>query len=703
MTSSWRRFISGGWTGQPWTANAWRGARIDPYLVWADATDFADLGGIPRKWAPVVLEVQDTSAARFARAMRSKPWIRVSPFYRHPPKGLEETTFCTATVTREFFAELKTLPLARLVDRFELGLAVRSSVDPFTHGTARADGAIAPGNVGPHPERNRPPAVMGIIDDGLAFAHGRFRERDGRSTRIEYFCDQGYGALDSTRPDYGRELTKKDIDGYMRAATHGSMVDEDAVYRMAGYLEVREQLEHGTHVMDLLCGSYPAEVKRTSPRIISVQIQLPSRRTRDTSGRSLSLHALNAMRYILDRADCIARDARSRPCPVVVNLSYGNIAGPHDGSAMLEEAIDELIDRRGRLSVVIAAGNSHLTRCHSKFSLERNAERLLTWRILPDDATPSFLEIWLPHGNPEPEVAIEITPPWGGASGWIRKNQVHTWQTGRDVQCTAVHLGKVATGDRRMILVATAPSTTLDQNRTAAPSGDWRIRVRNVGARKIDSIDAWVQRDDTPFLYRPRGRQSRFDDKVYELYDYRGRPVEVDNTSDIKRAGTVNAIATGRNTVVIGGFRSSDGKPALYSAKGARIRLANGRFYWNGPDAMTVSDVAPAFPGVLASGTRSRSVTAMNGTSVAAPQIARTLMRVAAKRKPTPSPGPVIGPGSKPPRTRKAPDSQPDRKAVQELAANQEKTRPRRARKPDAALGGAGRIQLPPRVSRLPR
>ena len=57
--------------------------------------------------------------------------------------------------------------------------------------------------------------------------------------------------------------------------------------------------------------------------------------------------------------------------PVVVNMSFGHIAGPHDGSSMLERAIHELIAARrrvgGRLEVVVAAGNSLLLRprCHA--------------------------------------------------------------------------------------------------------------------------------------------------------------------------------------------------------------------------------------------------------------------------------------------------------------------------------------------------
>ena len=673
MEYTWKTFTSGGWTAQPWTAAEWNDIRIDPYLVWADATDFADLGGLRMGQIPIIIELKKPRTAEaFAREVNNDPYIHVSPFYALPASGLEKTTFCTATVKREFFLKLVHGPWTSWIERFEIGLPVRSSVDPVTLISPLQNGQIEPKEKVQFSGSQDPPNIVGVIDDGLAFAHWRFREPCGKTTRVDYFCDQGYAAGEpQARVNSGRELTKANIDGYMAAATQAGLVNEDAVYRKAKYGEVNESISHGTHVMDLLCGGDPGnpEDEAAEARIIGVQIHLPCRRTRDTSGRSLALHALNGMRYILDRADSIARAHKAfGPSPVVINLSYGNFAGPHNGCSMLECAMDELREMRDKLSVVLPAGNNYLTRCHAAFELESKGEKELNWRVQPDDATPNFMEIWAPPERMGHDFSVEVIPPWGTSNpaNLVGKNGVRILTDGKTVICTVVYLEKVATGDRPVVLVALAPTLSLDSGRKAGPSGIWRIRIKNNADRKY-RIAARIQRDDTPFSYRLRGRQSRFEDAKYVVYDYagrfvetddqdyRGRPLPPDKQSYVKREETINGIATGRNTVIAGSYRRSDGKTALYSASARNF----------GPDALLVSDDSWVQKGVLAAGSRSGSIFAMNGTSVAAPQLARTLV-------PPVTETPIHDPQT----FRRAPGWQADRVKVQSDAINYENNLP---------------------------
>lgn len=87
----------------------------------------------------------------------------------------------------------------------------------------------------------------------------------------------------------------------------------------------------------------------------------------------------------------------------------------------------------------------------------------------------------------------------------------------------------------------------------------------------------------------------------------------------MRRRGTVNAYATGQHSIVVAGYRASDGAPAIYSGAGRAhpgARL---------PDLAAISEESPAHRGVLAAGTYSGSCRMMNGTSVAAPQLTRKL------------------------------------------------------------------------------
>ena len=661
MGTHWMSGIADSWTRQDWTGRADDAARIDPYLVWADATQFVDLGHppAPAHRVRVMIELVDQhppqgaeNAQQFARMVETQDWggwLQVSPLYLNPPAELVQTRFLTAVVKKRFFAELDGL-LKGIVARVQLGLPVVP------------DDAVVPVPEVSHPfDPDRPlaplagvderchPVFMGVIDDGLAFAHQRFREvdTDEPSTRIECFWDQGPPGI-PTDAVYGREFLKRDIDRLMKQCLHGGLVDEDALYREAEYMSVRHRWAHGTQIMDLACGAKPAEAPQAAgaqapqpthhahgadgakevgePHIICVQFHPPGRTIRDTSGLWFGVYALDALRYILHRANQLARG----PCPVIVNLSYGYIAGPHDGSSMIEDAIDELIERHPDLSIVIPAGNSNLARCHAEFLLERDKSHTLNWRTLPDDATPSFLEVWLPPNADAGQVEIEITTPRGDKSPSIRLNEVHTWKPAGDVLCTVVYLRRVASGNRQMILVALAPTTTHDPERDTADVGMWMIRVTNSG--KFDlPVHAWIQRDETAYGYPLRGRQTRFEDCRYRRFDRWGHEKDTDDGNEnswVKRKGTINSVATGQYTVVVAGFRGSDGEAARYSATGPGVEPGPlGKPLRKGPDAAAVSDDSAACFGVLGAGTRSRSVVAMDGTSVAGPQIARMLAK----------------------------------------------------------------------------
>ena len=202
------------------------------------------------------------------------------------------------------------------------------------------------------------PVVIGIIDDGIAFAHQRFRTlvAGNPASRVEYWWLQD-GVYQGGPLPFGCELTKAQINALLAACTNAAgtnaaAVDEEQLYRFAGLTDFRLpghksvawRVAHGTQVTDL-AGGYEQNDGRTEPleRPI-VCVQLPIRVTADTSGGTLFPHALLAMKYILWRAKDIAAARGLKNMPVVINLSYGYFAGPHDGTSAFEEAI-EIADR----------------------------------------------------------------------------------------------------------------------------------------------------------------------------------------------------------------------------------------------------------------------------------------------------------------------------------------------------------------------
>jgi hypothetical protein len=623
-------------------------APVGPYLRWAVATRFSYLGGEAISQYPVLLSLT-MSAAEFwtgVDRLGTQDLIRVPAIYRRPPRDIDSRalTFCTAVMQRSVIEGLvddRTQPeiamqLKALLKKAEL-IELGAPVVPFVTSRPLAEREEARGPARPVAPRT----IVAIIDDGLAFANERFRDSAG-GTRFKYFWNQDDVTSIGPPPDYGAtppgfgwglELGESDINALLTACRHAGLVDEDELYRRAGQRLVARRAKHGTHVMDLACGDDPQRVNHRSPYLIGVQ--LPRSVTRETSGGLLTPVVLDALAYILDRADQIALAENTAPLPVVVNLSYGTIAGPHDGTAQLEQVIDQLVAARATpLRVVLPAGNHHLARCHASLRLAKASPAApvhaepLSWRVQPDNLSPSLMEIWLPHSAPAqplPQVEFSIAAPGGPDSPWIGPGGTWSWPAPDDACVLAWYFDQFPAWGRPMILLALAPTVQPPPpSPRPAPAGTWQVKLRNLG--RTITVDAWIQRGDTPFGYPLRGRQSRFDDPRYVRFDPQGRPQTEDSPGAlIVRRDTVNALATGHEVVVVGGFRRSDYAASRYSGAGPVIVPPAVPFWRDGPDVTAASDDSPVLRGVLAAGTRTGSVVAMDGTSVAAPQVTRLI------------------------------------------------------------------------------
>jgi hypothetical protein len=197
-----------------------------------------------------------------------------------------------------------------------------------------------------------------------------------------------------------------------------------------------------------------------------------------------------------------------------------------------------------------------------------------------------------------------------------------------------------------MFLIALQPTALGERAAPLAPSGTWTVELQNRSLGAGDLIEAWVQRDDTPFGFRQRGRQSFLDAPCYRRFDEQGREIVRDEDQPpchVRRAGSTNAIATGEKPVVVGGFVLKEGRLAKYSSRNSEGAAPVPRY-------LAPSDDSEVYLGVLAAGTRSGSLVAMNGTSVAAPQVARRIANeLVGGGGGAPPPGnPKIGPGDWP-------------------------------------------------------
>jgi len=687
------------------------GGLAGPYFEWARATGYAYCG--PAEWMPLLIELQDRSPLRLGNAQAftayvlkrqavadGTDWVhdlRVPRMYLECPARMSASPNCISVLARR-----------RFLDAIHLGASPAESIRRCELGRPNQLGAVVPMpaidrgvGLGCAPQVV-PEVITAVIDDGIAFAHDRFFDGPG-STRIEYVWDQQYLSFEWFDVGYGREIGKRDpvdgIDQLMADSKHAGLVDEDEVYRRSGqidpYRRERQPLvlraSHGTHVADLACNAplpmnpYQDHVPRQRPapgKRPIIAVQLPTLSVDDSSGASLGPQIFNGVFYAILRADQLAARCGCGPVPLVVNVSYGIFDGPHDGSSLFEQLLDGLILLCNTLvpdslRVLLPAGNNHLSRCHARFDVEVGEDKTLRWRVLPDDRTESWVEIRLPVGTDPSKVDVKLSAPNGvGDSGWVSSGVVTPVQIGGQI-VGSVDARPDLFAARPRVTIFLAPTTSADPGLVLALAGLWIIEVRHRLAAKLKNMDAWIRRDDPAPGCPQRGRQSYFDDPNYPRFDVRGRVIEQDEPTDaayVRRDGTLNGLATGRQPLVVGGFRRSDRAPAPYSASGPVPRQTAALLGGDGPEAMLPSDDAPSHFGVLAAGTRSGSCVAMQGTSVAAPLAARWVAEKMVSKQPS------------------------DRYALFQHAYAVD---PAVLSKPPAKRGGGGRIPFP--SNRLPR
>lgn len=607
-----------------------RSQPIDPYLQWALTSDFLGYAGVAEldggaaeaMWLSFIARARSPADLRAfldqhdhgCCARDGQPFVSVPAVY-HPARRAAPDTqpIFTGRVCRRDLGRLLRCPQ---IVAFELGLpvAVPDSV---------AGGAPPPAPRGAEgrPRGTKPTGVIAVIDYGGPFLHPAFLNAKGRATRLFSVWDQGIAAATAPwqRPaglGYGRELDRHSIDE-LRA--RGG--DELATYATLAYTLDRDDPAarrvlrdtHGAHVLSMAAGfpdpleaihrpgANPAERDAAADAEL-IFVQIPLRTLVDSSGGSLNVHILDAVRYIVDRAHPQA--------DVVINISYGQHAGPHDGSSLLEQALDELVDGcGGRVVLVIGAGNGRATAAHAELSVTDARPELLSWYVPPKDGTETFLELWYagPQGDAA-ALAIQVRPPGGSWSAPVAAGDHGVLlqdDQGRPV-AQLVHLSQVANGDGPMALLSLAPTAAGGPRpRALAPAGLWEIRLSNRGDAGPVAVHAWVERDDLPnTLARSELR------------------------SHVSEACTVNGIATGRNAIAVGGIRCSDGRALPFSGIGPTRGAAR-----PAPMAWAECQENDALYGIRGATMRAGDTLRMGGTSVAAPAAARRLYDAVAQAR----------------------------------------------------------------------
>jgi hypothetical protein len=522
------------------------------------------------------------------------------------------------------------------------------------------------------PERPKSKAktIIGILDDGCAFAHDRLLDQNQKS-RVLAIWDQERGrqpAQISAAPlrvfgrrpadfDYGLEfwrgggtsLTQPPaqevgIDEWIALhLTPAGSVDEDRCYEHAGFVSLRRRETHGSHVTDVLAGRVPTSARlsidRTTPPSFApdtqahwsdtdiVFVQIPRAGVEDASGAWLNAQITDGLRYILS---CAGDDTKR----VVFNVSYGKTTGPHDGTDDVEAFLSAMVAvfdgniRKPALDVVLPAGNSRRSASHVTFKSTNAPTIDWTWRVPADNTVPVMAEVRVRKSDVAHVTGCTLKPP-----------AVNAGQQHKLVPLQGVNdAGWLLTIPPTRVDPA-APLQTLPAGGGPALHGDWTISL-GFDQPGVE-VHAYLSRTDPNMGARPGAKQSRFLDPAWELAhgaaasqgpEHAAAAAVAASGCLISTAGTLSGIATGctAHVYVAAGYCVDTQRASRYSSAGPS------RDKRRGPDYALPTDENRVSVGIPGAGTRSGCVFRLVGTSTASPQLGRLLV---GPSRPAPCPG----------------------------------------------------------------
>ena len=283
-----------------------------------------------------------------------------------------------------------------------------------------------------NPARKGAGVVVGIIDSGIDIEHRSFRNDDG-TTRVRGIWDQRLGALPGTGeapparfpgpPAVGVEYTQADIDATLRnRESHTPMPVGTKVVRTV------DDDGHGTHVAGIAAGDGSQSGNCRGAGVYvgvapAADILVVKDRFNNAAIGQLT-NLLNALDWMWNHPVVLGDETSVVPMPpqpIVVNMSFGDNRGPHDGTSLVETGLDLFLLTNPGRAAVKSAGNEGDTKRHAQLGVLPNGVSDLTFRVNPDETADCHLEMWFSRDDALTVTLRGPVPAGGGARPTIAR------------------------------------------------------------------------------------------------------------------------------------------------------------------------------------------------------------------------------------------------------------------------------------------
>ncbi|PIE75938.1 hypothetical protein CSA17_04850, partial [bacterium DOLJORAL78_65_58] len=226
--------------------------------------------------------------------------------------------------------------------------------------------------------------LVGVIDSGVDWDHADFQNADG-STRIKAIWDLHATGTPPAGFSYGAEYTEAQIN--------------------AGNVGEVDYSGHGTHVTGMAAGNGRASNGQYRGVAFEADI-LFAKSFNDQSGGFPSDKTIDAINYLVQKAQSLGQ-------PIAINMSLGGHSGPHDGTGLQEQVVDQ-VSGEG-VAICIAAGNEGESFVHDSTAANGGSMNFRVLPYTPNSGTGddyAVLEIWV-----EQPTAVTLITPGGSVCG----------------------------------------------------------------------------------------------------------------------------------------------------------------------------------------------------------------------------------------------------------------------------------------------
>ena len=315
--------------------------------------------------------------------------------------------------------------------------------------------------------------VVGILDNGFEFGHPSFYDSTGTTLRIKKVWVQFDNS--GTAPSgfsYGTEY-----------ATQADILAAGTDYTNTG---------HGTHVAGIAAGCGAPDGNGSRYRGIAPGADMVVVGVDGDPAASF-----DAIRYVHNYARSVGK-------PCVINMSYGTLVGPHDGTGSFDRMIENYLHTNPTDSIVLvsSAGNSGETRnhLHKQFSPTDTIVKTFGSDWGSDDPFDADIVFW---GNPGSQFSVSVML-YEGRQSTILDSVNETPFIQSDVDSVYTFQYAFPSGNTYNITFAVSP-TDIYNNRPSilvnlSSSGMRAVNDRFAFAVKSTNADLHAWSDDESFV-----------------------------------------------------------------------------------------------------------------------------------------------------------------------------------------------------------